>query len=222
MLSLTHTAGKAGSIPKIKLLQERNVRKGFFEHHEFMAIRDAIPGYLKGFVTFADTTGWRKSEIINLQWPQVDNKNWIVRIEPGESKNDEARTIYLDEELIEVFKTQKRRRRRAKKLSRYVFTNATNDGQIRDFREAWKNACKKSKFYGHFHDLRRTAVRNMVRAGIPEIVAMAITGHKTRSVFDRYNIVSADDLQNAVKSLKLHLDRKQHQPSHGIKSLRKA
>ena len=151
------------------MLKENNTRKGFFEHAEFVALRDNLPDYLKGFVTFAYKTGWRMSEIIGLTWSQVDRGNGIVRLEVGETKNDEARTAYLDEELRDVFHNQWEARKKSRKLTPYVLPGNNGDEQIKDFRFSWNKACKDSHIGKKlFHDFRRTAVRNMVRAGIPE------------------------------------------------------
>jgi integrase len=194
-------------VPSISMLKENNIRKGFFEHDQFIAIKNHLPEYLKGFVTFAYKTGWRISEISELTWQHVDREQGIVRIEVGETKNDEARTIYLDEELREIFKEQWEARKKAKKLLPYVFLNIHGTGKIKDFRRAWENACEKSDIGKMlFHDFRRTAVRNMVRSGIPERVAMMISGHKTRSVFDRYNIVNDADLKDAAEKHQKYLN----------------
>ncbi|MBC8458303.1 MAG: tyrosine-type recombinase/integrase, partial [Deltaproteobacteria bacterium] len=93
------TPPKVDRVPFIPMLKESNVRQGFFEHPEYSAVKDALPDYLKGYVTFAYFIGWRKDEISSLTWSQVDRKNGIVRLEPGETKNDESRTVYLNDEL---------------------------------------------------------------------------------------------------------------------------
>jgi integrase len=198
-LGARHTPRKVALVPYIPMLEENNVRKGFFEYEDFLALRNAIPNYLKGFITFAYKTGWRVREITGLTWDQVDRSQGIVRLEVGTTKNKEARTVYLDEELKEIFHSQWAARKQSGKLIPYVFLNWTGTGKIRDFRSAWLTACKKANL-GHrwFHDFRRSAVRDMVRSGIPERVAMMISGHKTRGIFDRYNIVSDSDLREAA------------------------
>ena len=173
-------------MPYVPKLKENNIRKGFFEHEDYLRLLDALPSYLRPVITFGYKTGWRKSETLGLTWEQVDLKEGTVRLEAGEAKNEEARTIYLDGELRGLIKTQMAQRQLG---CPYVFHR---DGKpIKDFRGLWARAFREAELEGElFHDLRRTAVRNMVRAGIAERVAMMMSGHKTRSVFDRYNIVS--------------------------------
>jgi integrase len=219
------TPPKVDRVPYIPMLKENNVRKGFFEHGQFIALRDALPSYLKPFVSFAYKVGWRDSEIAGLTWSQADRDQGIVRLEAGETKNDEGRTIYLDEELKEIFEKQWDSRMKSGKLTPYVFPNKDGSGPIQDFRKPWNTACRKVGLgYGYrsnqkyiekwqdklpagpiFHNFRRTAVRNMVRSGIPERVAMMISGHKTRSVFERYNIVSDTDLKLAAQKQESYL-----------------
>jgi len=200
------TPPKVDRVPYIPMLKENNRRKGFFEHGDFLALRKKLPDYLKGFATFAYKTGMRVSEIANLTWNQVDLNKGIVRLETGETKNDEGRTVYLDEELKKTFKRQQRARKKIRKLIPYVFPNKDGKDKIKDFRGAWDTACEDASIGKRlFHDFRRTAVRNMVRAGIPEKVAMMISGHKTRSVFERYNIVDETDLKLAAQKQEEYL-----------------
>lgn len=204
ILGARQTPRKVDHVPFIPMLEEKNVRKGFFEHDEFVALRAELPDYLKGFVTFAYKTGWRLSEISDLTWNQVDRFNGIVRIEPGETKNDEGRTVYLDDELKEVFNHQCKIR---KNIFPYVFLNDKGTDKVKRFDKSWKTACKNAKIGKRlFHDFRRTAIRNMVRSGIPERVVMMISGHKTRSVFERYNIVNDRDLQLAAQKQAVYLE----------------
>ena len=146
------------------------------------------------------------SEISNLTWNQVDREQGIVRLEPGETKNDEGRTVYLDKNLKGIFNNQWEARKASKKLIPYVFPGKDGKDRIKDFRFAWNKASKDAKIGKiMFHDFRRTAVRNMVRAEILEKVAMMISGHKTRSIFDRNNIVNATDLKDAATKQEAYL-----------------
>jgi integrase len=188
------TPPKVSRVPYIPMLKENNVRKGFIEHEAYLALRKALPEYLKPVLIFGYFTGWRKAEILNLKWNQVNLREGIVRLEPGETKNSEGRTLYAEPELLELLKQLHKNRRMD---SLFVFN--CNGKKIGDFRKSWDSACTVAGTSGLlFHDLRRSAIRNMVRAGISERVAMTITGHKTRCVFDRYNIVSQDDLKEAA------------------------
>lgn len=193
-LAVRCTPPKVYRVPYIPMLKENNIREGFFEHEEYLSLRDALPDYLKPVITFAYHTGWRKSEILNLVWDKVDLNLGTVRLAPGETKNDEARTIYLDDELMKDMLILYKSRGRCP----YVFHHSGE--RIVKFEKAWNAARRRVGLGGKlFHDLRRTAVRNMVRAGIPERVAMRISGHKTRNVFERYNIVNGQDLKEAAR-----------------------
>lgn len=210
MFNLGIQAEKIYRKPHIPMLQENNVRNGFFEHGDFVALRNALPDYFKPVVTFAYYTGWRKREILSLRWNQVDLQARTIRLDPGTTKSGEGRTVALDGELLDVIKGQWEKRKVAEipgqsptLLCAFVFHR---DGKpIGDFRDIWVKACKEAKLPGKvFHDFRRTAVRNMIRAGVPERVAMMVSGHKTRSVFDRYNIVSEEDLKEAARRTWVH------------------
>ncbi len=196
------TPPKVDRVPYIPMLKENNIRKGFFEHGGYLAVKDALPDHLKLVMTFGYKTGWRLSEILGLTWNKIDLMNGIVRLEPGETKNDEPRTIYLDDELKGTLRRLFNEKDRAK--IPYVFLKEGK--RIQSFRKAWNTACEKVDLEGKlFNDLRRTAIRNMVRSGIPEGVAMKVSGHKTRSVFERYNIVNDADLRQATQKQEAYL-----------------
>lgn len=206
-LGVQQTLPKVDRVPYIPMLKENNVRKGFFEHGDFLALRDALPPHLKGFSTFAYKIGWRLEEIAALTWNQVDLDQGIVRLEAGETKNNEARTVYLDDELKNVFTRQWELKKKGKTFLPFVFLNEKSTDRIKRFDKSWKTACINAKIGRRlFHDFRRTAVRNMIRSGVPERVAMMISGHKTRSVFDRYNIVSDTDLKLAAQKQQIYLE----------------
>jgi integrase len=205
-LGRRQTPPKVRFVPYIPHLKGENVREGFLEYSQFLALRQEIPDEIKPILTFAYYTGCRRGEILSLRWSQVDFVRRLVRLEPGTTKNDEPRTLPLVPEVFKVLSTQKAIRDAKYPSCSWVFFR--HGKPIRRFEEAWKTACKAAVLVdidGHpapiFHDLRRTCVRNLVRAGIPERVAMAISGHKTRSVFDLYNITSEADLQEAAVRL---------------------
>jgi integrase len=144
-----------------------------------------------------------RAVLLNLQWPQADFKDGFVRLEHGTTKNDEARVFPFTEELRAVLEAQRVKTDALKKeriICPYVFDRSGKP--ILYFRRSWDTACKAGGVPGRIvHDLRRTAVRNLVRAGIPERVAMKMTGHKARSVFERHNIVSEGDVFDAARRL---------------------
>jgi integrase len=199
-------AGKLLTMPHVPMLAENNVRTGFFEEDAFTAMRAHLPADLQGLATFAYLTGWRiQSEVLPLTWAQVDRKAQVIRLEPGQTKNGKGRTLPYGElpELADVITTQWAAHETLKKAGQivpFVFHRAGKP--IKNFRKAWDVACTAAGCPGRIpHDLRRTAVRNLVRAGVPEKTAMMITGHVTRSVFDRYDITSEADLQTALGRL---------------------
>lgn len=198
------TPPKVIRTPFIPMLKESNVRKGFFEHREYLALSRQLPEYLKSVLTFGYFTGARKGEILQLLWNQIDLQTGTAYLEPGTTKNGQARTIPLAAELLQALKARKAMHELHFPNCQYVFCRKGK--RLGNFQRAWKSACNRASLTGRlFHDLRRSAVRNMVRAGVPERIAMAISGHKTRSVFDRYNIVAERDLHDAARRLEIHL-----------------
>ncbi len=207
-LALESDPPKLMRVPKIPRLAEGPPRAGFFEEHEYRALLHALPDHLKPVLAFGYWTGCRKGEILRLKWHQVDLDQGVVRLRAGETKSGAGRVIPLAPELREMLKLH----RPLASQSEYVFTY--DGAPFRDFRHGWEAACKAAGLWDEttnrptrlFHDLRRTAVRNLVRAGVPERVAQEISGHRTRAVFDRYNLVHEAELLAAARRLQDYVE----------------
>jgi integrase len=205
MLRLAHKEGKIANVPTIYFMKEPEARKGFLERAKFKELLGALPSHLRPTITLLYWTGVRIGEAQQIEWPQVDLERGLIRLEEGQTKNDEPRYLPIPSVLrvmLEEMQTSKGR----------VFSTE-------NLRNEWEIACAKvgegtrvervsEKGYKYWnyngrtiHDLRRSALSNLIRTGTSEKEAMAISGHKTRSVFDRYHIVKTDDVTAAMRRL---------------------
>ena len=199
------------------MLREDNRRKGFFEADEYRAVLKHLPEELKPVIQTAYITGWRiASEILTRQKHHVNLEAGWLRLEPGETKNGEGRNFPLTPELREVLAQQiEKTRLIEQETGRIIPWLFHRDGNpIRDFRGAWASACKSAGVPKRIpHDFRRTAVRNLERAGVPRSAAMAMVGHRTESIYRRYAIADEAMLkEGAVKLAAFHASEKNGTP----------
>ena len=188
------------SMPYIPRLRETNAREGFFTREEVDRLVSFLPKDLGRIVLFGFLTGWRLGEIQGLEWRNIDFEAEEIRI--FRSKNNDGRVFPFTDEIRSMLTAM-----------RQPFGKVFRQG---DFRRAWATACYKAglpcvveitksgkniKALRTFHDLRRSAARQMSRLGVPEKVIMTLMGWKTRGVFDRYRIVSESDLRDAASRL---------------------
>jgi integrase len=194
MLTLAVDLAKISWRPKFKLLEGENVREGFLQHGDFLALHSGLPEYLKDFVAFLYYGGWRKGAARNLQWKDIDLETKTARLAIKSSKNKEPWVLPLAGQLWEILERRIEQRRPD---CSYVF-HYRNGKKIGDFRKVWDQACKAAGLIGVIpHDLRRCAARNLSLSGVREQLAMKITGHKTNSMYRRYRIVDEDELRQA-------------------------
>ena len=201
--------GKLSYSPKVPSLPENNARQGFFERAEFEAVLAKLPEDLRDVALFAYSAGWRRGEIAGMRWENVDRAGGEIRL--PDSKNGEGRVLPLDDELLALVSRRWEAReyegfRGERCISPYVFHRL---GVPRlNFNKRWRKACRAAGFPTKlFHDFRRTAVRDLVRGGVHQSVAMDITGHKTASVFKRYNITSREDKIDALRLRQIYVER---------------
>jgi integrase len=216
---LAEEGGLVARTPPIHTPEPNNRRMGFLDADDFASLLKALPEELKGPVEFAFRTGWRmRSEVLPLTWDRVDFTAQTVRLDT--SKSDEPRLFPFGmlPALVTLLKIQRERtttlERRTGMICRTVFHR--NGKPIRSFEAAWETACDaaaheernglrtvvRPALIGLIpHDLRRSAARNLRRAGVDEGTIMKLCGWKTRSMFDRYNIIDERDLNAGVAKL---------------------
>ena len=207
--------GKVNLVPYIRGLEEDNIRKGFFEREEFESVLELLPSDLQALFRVAYITGWRvRSELLTRQWCNVDLRAGWLRIEPGEDKNQSGRMFPLTPELQAVLEDQRAHTAAVEKATGQIipWVFHRQGKPIKSFYAAWRTACAQAGVARIPHDFRRTAVRNLERAGVPRSAAMAMVGHKTESIYRRYAIVDEAMLTDAAEKLSLlHASQAGHQ-----------
>jgi integrase len=210
MFSLAVKDGRLHAKPHIPMLAEHNVRRGFLDREQFEAVKAKLPARLRPVLTFAYLTGWRlTSEVLPLEWRQVDFEGRTVRLDAGATKNGDGRVYPFTnalEALLKALHVEHEARKKAGEIVPYVFPRK-NGKRIKNVRGAWIVACKAAGHPGRLiHDMRRSAVRNLERDGVPRSAAMAMVGHKTESIYRRYAIVDSGALKDAAE----RIDRAAH------------
>jgi len=194
-----------------KLLKgNANARDRILSKDEFERLMDNASPHLKPIIAMGYYTGMREGEITHLKWNRIDLRNRVINLLPEDTKDNEKRTIPISNELYKILMAGTTPLREARE-DKHVFLYKRKP--IMNFYNGLRRACKKAGIvYGRFeaggftfHDLRHTFNTNMRKAGIQESVIMAITGHSTRSMFDRYNTVDEDDIRNAVDQFQTFL-----------------
>ncbi len=201
-------------LPGFPKLKGSPAREGFIEDSDFSVLYDALPDHIKPLVFCLYRTGMRFGEAINLTWEPseggsgiVDIENREIRLKASATKTGKGRTVPLDDWLYETFCAQKKERDSEKRIPRLNWVwhrKSKTTGRLirfRDIRKRWSAARKKLGRNVLIHDLRRSGIRQMVREGIDEKIVMEISGHKTRAVFDRYNVTGGDDMKRAAEAM---------------------
>jgi integrase len=205
MLAIAREDGKLKFVPVIRLLKEPKARKGFVTAQQFDAIVAELPRHLRPLFEFLYWTGCRLGEALAVRWNQVNLTERMITLDAEQTKTDEPRNIPLPGVVVKALAEIEDR-------SGPVFDRL-------NYRHGWERACARAelgkievlkspkgftwyKYSGVLiHDLRRSAIRNLRLAKVPEGVAMKISGHKTRTIFDRYNITNKDDVSSAMRAV---------------------
>lgn len=209
-LRLARKQERISRVPHIPMYGKSgdHVRQGFVDHDQFERVAANLSGALVDVARFAYLSAWRRGEVVPLRWTEVDRKAREVRL--GTSKSGDPRTLPLEGQLWDLIERRWQARHfrtpDGPALSPLVF----HDGgrPVGDFRKAWRSACRDAGVPDlHFHDLRRSGIRNLIRAGVPQSVAMSISGHRTVSTFIRYAIANDEDKREALRAVQERVGR---------------
>lgn len=225
---------QSSAAPFIPRLSEiGNERQGFFETADFEAVIPHLPEYLRDFCRFGFITGWRRGSIASLRWADVGDD--VIYLRARHSKTRKPETMPLEGELRNIIGRRRataviQEDNKEPRFAEHVFHH--HGEPLGDFRKAWATACvaaglgkmicprcgsertvrrcetckTATRYSGKiFHDFRRTAARNMIEAGVPQAVAMKITGHRTDSMFRRYAIVNEEQKREALQKTQEYL-----------------
>jgi integrase len=189
-------------------LSGKNARQGFFETGDFLKILRHLPEPLDDMARFAFVTGWRRGMLLGMKWSHVDRAGRVVSL--PDSKNGDPQSVPLDDELLALIERrwetrEYRSRNGTSGLSEYVFHRHGRPISRPTFNREFARARDAAGIPGKlFHDLRRTAARNMIRGGVPQSVAMRVTGHRSDSMFRRYDVASVDDKLEAIQKARAY------------------
>jgi integrase len=199
-------------VPRIPKLKEDNVREGFLEPPQYRMILDGLVEPVKPVFVLGYHLGMRTGELLALKRDWVDLAEGLIYVNGRVTKNRKAKTAPIYGDMAAWLEMLLARCKVQSPNGKYLFI--WEDGRpIKDFRGSWEKACESAGLPGLlFHDLRRTAVRNMIRAGVPEKVAMEVSGHKTASMLWRYNIVDARDIKEAGRRTERYLREQKATP----------
>lgn len=198
-LHLAAQRGLISSVPHLPTVQVRNARSGYLKPGDLEALLVALPDYLRGPVAFAAITGMRRSEFSRLTWKEVDLEATVVRLGADRTKNRCARIVPFGKNQVLRRILYDAAAKRADGCA-YVFHEAGRP--LGDFKRAWATATKKAGLPGLLvHDLRRSAARSLLRAGVPVPTVMALLGWKSSAMLTRYAIQSETDLADALGAL---------------------
>ena len=219
-LALRHDPPKVSRHFYFSLYDESsNVRTGFLEEAGYQALKVELPDYLRPLLVVGYFVPCRLGELLDLEWRQVEfmPAPGKIILEPGTTKNKLARAMGMIGEMRETLLMQKSIRDARFPDCPYVFFNEEGE-RIGSFRKAWASASKRSRVaIGKedqkllFHDLRRSAARNMRRAAIDRSVIKRIGGWKTEAMFLRYNIIDERDFVEAAWKMKSYLEQERNQ-----------